>query len=462
MIILITLTIGIGFVIFYFSSSQNNTIIESRENAAIEESEIVYMAIRNNMLAGEAPIAVELFNDFAKSDFLSDVMLYRANGYPAFYNDDTIKTVNRNLGRDKFIVTRRFPGNEQNTESSFTQSVVKVDDQIVRILDAENKSLLIYKPLINQPKCSACHGTDHVIRGVIKISTPLNDVYDAAQKNTVLSIVIFLIVVIILTVFIIMFINRTIIRRVNTIGDVVNLVGEGDLTHKIQSSYSDELGYLSGQINSMIDGLREKLKLSKFVSRSTLEHVKNSEEISLGGEKKEVTVLFTDIRGFTSYSEKRDPSDVMEVLNKVMNLQSEIITSFGGDIDKYVGDEIMAVFEGDDMILRALRAAEKIRNSMIKEKNDNPESVTIGIGINTGTVISGNMGALDRIDRTVIGDTVNLGARLCSAAAGNIIVVSEFTQKPAEGKAEFREHQSIKVKGKEKPVKIFTLRKVLK
>jgi adenylate cyclase len=149
------------------------------------------------------------------------------------------------------------------------------------------------------------------------------------------------------------------------------------------------------------------------------------------------------------------------MLNNVMNAQSEIIDRHGGDIDKFVGDEIMAVFSGEDMVMQAVRAAEEI---IIKMKNDFAEAgneIEVGIGINTGDMISGNMGSGFRMDRTVIGDAVNLGSRLCSIAGKNTIVISEYSYILVKDKIEVHEHDSIKVKGKSDPVKIYTLRRII-
>ncbi len=171
-----------------------------------------------------------------------------------------------------------------------------------------------------------------------------------------------------------------------------------------------------------------------------------------------MTVLFSDIRNFTSFSETRDPQEVMIMLNEVMHLQGEVIHKFGGDIDKFVGDEIMAIFHGEDMVIRAAKASLNIIKKM-KEKYSNLENgIHLGIGINTGEMISGNMGTGDRMDRTVLGDAVNLGARLCSVAGKNTIILSEHSYKFIKDSIIIKEHDPIRVKGKHDKVKIYSLR----
>jgi adenylate cyclase len=461
LIILIILLIGIGGTISWYSYSQNRTIIQSKESGIRQEAEILYTAVKNNMLAGEAPIAVELFRDFTRADFVSGIELFRADGTPAFSDNSTVKTVNSIIGEDRFDMKTRFILHGKDRGMDLKTAVEMVNDIFIRDVDSESKKIVVYKPLINQPKCSGCHGLDHVVRGVIKISSPVDDVYAEARKNVILSVVNYSLVTALLTAAIIAFLRITFIRKILRIGEAVGSVGKGDFKVRLEVKEMDELGALSQRINSMIEGLNERFRLTKFVSKSTLDHVRSDEAIELGGERKRLTVLFSDIRGFTSFSENNDPEVVLAALNKVMNIQAEIIHEFEGDIDKFVGDELMAVFEGSGMELRAVKAAEKIRAEMLRVNKNGEVSAAVGIGINTGGMISGNMGSAQRIDRTVIGDAVNLGARLCSAAGRNTIVISESTYSAVRDRVEAAEHPPIKVKGKEMPVAIYTLRRTL-
>jgi len=460
LIILAVLSLGIGSTIAYYLYSQNSTIISSREDAVREEANVIFIAIKNTMLAGEAPLAVNLFNEFSRIDAVGDIGLFRKNGVTAFSDNKTLNTVNDALGEDMFKKKKIFLPFMQLQDERFTRSVKMVDDVFFSEKSGDEDFIVIYKPLINQPKCSSCHGTDHVVRGVVKISSPITGVLKKTRMNIVISAFIYAVVVFTLLLVLTIFLRMLVIRPVFRIGEVVRGVGKGDFNTKIPGAKQDELGHLANQINDMIDGLHERFKLARFVSKSTLEHVKGDGDIELGGEKKEMTVLFSDIRSFTNYSENKDPHEVMIMLNDVMNLQGEIIHEFDGDIDKFVGDEIMAVFEGEDMAIRALKAAHKIREKMKLTFSAVDEPITVGIGINTGEMISGNMGSGDRLDRTVIGDAVNLGARLCSIAGKNTIILSEFTWNHVKGSIDAIEHDAINVKGKEKAVKIYTLRSI--
>ncbi|HQI38905.1 MAG TPA: adenylate/guanylate cyclase domain-containing protein [Spirochaetota bacterium] len=241
-------------------------------------------------------------------------------------------------------------------------------------------------------------------------------------------------------------------------------VKDGDLTTRIDVTTHDEIGILTEEFNTMIDHLREKLKMQKFVSESTISMIreKRDDELDLGGTNKNMAFLFSDIRGFTAMSEKLPPEQVVSILNEYLDLQAAIIKKHGGDIDKFVGDEIMAVFEGDNKAESAVEAAVDIIESIQKlnkqREKEGAVTITVGIGIHMGNVVHGRMGSKDRMDFTSIGDAVNLSARLCSHADAQTILVSEaiiinLSKKKFKGK----KLGPIKVKGKEQPIPIFQI-----
>ena len=207
---------------------------------------------------------------------------------------------------------------------------------------------------------------------------------------------------------------------------------------------------------------------SKYLSDKLVDIiVKNPEKLQLGGEKREISVLFSDIRGFTSISEKLSPEEIANLLHEYLTPMSEAILQHDGLLDKYIGDAIMALFGTPVwMETHAIKACEAALSMMKKldELNKYWERtkglrLKIGIGINTGECIVGNMGSDILFDYTAIGDTVNLASRLEGATKfyGVGIVVSEFTVLKTDGNFLFRELDLVRVKGKEKPVKIYEL-----
>jgi len=186
---------------------------------------------------------------------------------------------------------------------------------------------------------------------------------------------------------------------------------------------------------------------------------KNPELLKLGGEKKEATFLFTDVRGFTNLSEKLEPEEVTKIMNDALTIQSNAVQEHGGMVDKYIGDAMMAIFNApismDDHKEKAVQAAIKIIEDMSKANLD----IAIGIGINTGTAVIGNMGSNTRFDYSAIGDCVNTAARLESATkeVGVDILIGESTANKSRIKLKLL--KPIKVKGKEKALTIYTIDK---
>lgn len=211
-----------------------------------------------------------------------------------------------------------------------------------------------------------------------------------------------------------------------------------------------------------------KKAFSSYVSPELVaEIIKNPDRLALGGEKKEITVLFSDIRGFTGISEKLAPDVLVSLLNGYLGPMTEVVLKNNGTLDKYIGDAVMAIYNAPlnvtDHPEKACRTAiemiDKLKevNSSFKQKGLPP--VDIGIGINTGYAVVGNMGADMRFDYTAIGDTVNLASRLegQNKYYGTHIILSEFTVGKVKDKFMLREIDLIRVVGKEKPVAIFEL-----
>ncbi|MBD3167150.1 HAMP domain-containing protein [bacterium] len=258
---------------------------------------------------------------------------------------------------------------------------------------------------------------------------------------------------------------QTLSRPILEITRVASSVGKGNLETEVQKwvlKSRDEIGDLGRRMNDMIEGLRERLHLTKFVSESTVDAIRRGRGagIKLGGERREITVFFSDIRGFTAFSEKVEPEVVIDMLNTYLSVQAELVRKHHGDVDKYVGDELVAVFQGRRMVMDAVRCAVDIQEKMGGLNAEHPEwNIGIGIGINTGPMILGAMGSEDRMDYTILGDNVNLGARLCSHARREQILISPNTYEYLKEvpHVELEALEPIKVKGKEQPIQIYNV-----
>jgi adenylate cyclase len=214
---------------------------------------------------------------------------------------------------------------------------------------------------------------------------------------------------------------------------------------------------------------REKRKIknifSKYLSSNVVEELIKSEDIKLGGERKEITVLFSDIRDFTSMSEKLTPEEVVSMLNEYLSEMTDIIFANKGTLDKFIGDAVMAVFGSPIFLADHAQRAVRTAVMMIKRLNELNEkwvkegkrTLKIGIGINSGEVIAGNMGSLKRMEYTVIGDNVNLASRLESMnkELGTEILISENTYKEVKDIVKVRKFENIKIRGKEESITVY-------
>lgn len=218
---------------------------------------------------------------------------------------------------------------------------------------------------------------------------------------------------------------------------------------------------------------RLRNNLTRYLPQPLVEKIiSEKSELYLGGEGKEITVMFADIRGFTSISEKLEPHDVVDMLNEFFTLMTEEIFKEGGTLDKYIGDCIMSFFgapmpQSDHakraviVALRMMKHLEALKRQWIdvgKVYSELIKDFSIGVGINTGRAVVGNIGTMKRMDYTAIGDTVNLAARLESVSERNQIIISEYTYDHVRDFVDVIPLDMITVKGREKPVKIYLVK----
>ncbi len=211
---------------------------------------------------------------------------------------------------------------------------------------------------------------------------------------------------------------------------------------------------------------QQRSALERFLSPEVAEMAVANPDIQLGGSKQKATVMFADIRGFTSISESLDPDRVVEILNEYFTRVTDVIFDHDGMIDKYIGDAVMAVFgvpisKGNDAA-NAVNAAIQVQRLMVEMNRDaaarrRPE-LRIGIGINTGIVTAGNIGSPRRLDYTVVGDAVNIASRLMSSAAGGQILISSSTVAEIPAMANLKRLRARRVRGRSEPVITYSVK----
>ena len=503
-ILLLTLAIiviGIGAVVTYFLNAQNRDLVQEREAGVEQQVTVLYESIKNNMLVGTAPIARGLLHDLKQVASIREIALFRADGQEAFSDDSTIRAVNQLMGWEQFTVTLSMPGMASMSSGAtygygdsydatdtpateapqppapttflveqsapFADAVSTQSRQIIVHAETDERAMIYYLPLKNDSACQKCHSpalSPHPeVRGVIRVNTSLSDLDSKIRRNTSISLAIWVVVVALLTILVIQGMRRVVLSPLQHIGAVAGQVERGNLEARVTVTSEDEIGTLGQQINRMIVGLRERLKLTKFVSRATLEQVISNAPLALGGEKRTLTVLFSDIRGFTMFAEQRDPHDVMATLNTYMQRQAGIILNAGGDVDQFVGDEILGVFSSATMAEDAIRAALGIVAAIEALNATQQLDIHVGIGIHTGPMIAGNIGAqgdVERLQRTVIGDAVNTGSRICNVAERGEILISEDTRALVADKVAIATPRTVTVKGKSQPVTVYPVQSI--
>lgn len=231
------------------------------------------------------------------------------------------------------------------------------------------------------------------------------------------------------------------------------------LTYVLMSSYK----YLREEREKqMIKGI-----FKQYVTPEVVEVLlRDPGKLTLGGEKKNVTILFTDIRNFTRLSEQIPPETVVELLNAYFDAMLEIVYRHGGILDKYLGDGMMVIFgapvEDENSALHALRCALEMQKASIEFSRSRRAAGMatidgIGIALNTGEVVVGNIGSHKHKEYTIIGDNVNLTARIVAIALVNQVLISENTYRILSGVVEVRKQETVKLKGKSSPVNIYEI-----
>ncbi|RHX86099.1 adenylate/guanylate cyclase domain-containing protein [Leptospira stimsonii] len=335
------------------------------------------------------------------------------------------------------------------------------DDPIVKNLleSSISNGQTRYKGKDNQYYLGSFRRIGYAGLGVISSTSEkkaFEEVYNIQKRNLYLMFV-----VVNVSILFVFFYSRRLTRPILKLVDASKEIEKGNFQLTLEAESGDEIGKLTTSFVEMGKGLsdRDKMKdaFGKFVNKDIAEMVLKG-EVKLGGDKRECVILFSDIRNFTSLSEKIEPELVVEFLNQYFTAMVKCINANGGSVNKYIGDAIMAVWgelghtEFDTE--KAIQAALDMRKSLVQfNKNrgtDKKPKIFIGIGINTGEVIAGQIGSEDRLEYTVIGDTVNLASRVESLTKvfGADILITGNSYEKVKGIFTVEKLKPIKVKGK--------------
>lgn len=375
----------------------------------------------------------DAFVELVSDSIVSEVSILRRT------RDDGAEILASTLPSDQ----QRLLLTQLSTDSLDQQGLQRVD-----LASGEYTSLL--RPLLQSESLE--------VAAVIQRSYDENDENLEQFRALLLEFYLLVIAVSLLAVY---WLARTITRPVASLAETVKHIDRGDYSRRAQVASRDELGALASSVNSMSAGLAEKEKvrdlLGKVVSQQIAEELL-SNPVELGGEERIVTVLFSDIRGFTSYCEGKSPAQVLESLNAVLSTISDIVERHHGVVDKFLGDAVMALFGAPVQSPGDAHNAMAATRDIIEALSDLHGDLSACVGVNTGRVVAGNLGSQNRLNYSVIGDPVNLAARLESLTrlynVDNIVSHSSMTKAPG---FEFFELDSVRVAGKNQPVTIYQL-----
>lgn len=289
----------------------------------------------------------------------------------------------------------------------------------------------------------------------------LADVGFRAQR-TFVAILILVAVAIVVGLLAILIAIRSVTERVTALRRALAEVQAGDFNARVEVDDASEIGRLQAGFNTMTAGLAERERIrdafGTYVDRDVAEHILCAAG-SLEAQELDVTLMFVDVRGFTTFAERLRPTEVVTTLNRLFERIVPIVHDHGGHVDKYAGDGLMAVFgaprrqdrHADDALGAALQIADAVHEEF-------SGSLTVGVGLNSGPVVAGNVGGAGRLEFSVIGDAVNVAARVETATrqTGDTVLLTGATLSQLTGdRGDFEPRPGLALKGKTNPVAVY-------
>ena len=269
--------------------------------------------------------------------------------------------------------------------------------------------------------------------------------------------------------------SRNLSRPLQALAAHTRVIARGDYATRLKLGRADEIGQLAGAFNRMSEGLAERDRVRDLLDKNVSPEVAAQlmrDGGALGGEEREVTVLFVDLRSFTRLSESLPPREVLSLLNRYFDRMSGIVEIYHGIVDKYIGDAIMAIFgapvaqpgHADNAILAALEMQSALARLNAELATEGRAKLSFGIGINTARIIAGNIGSSRRLNYSVVGDGVNVAARLQDLTRMSQfradILVSASTMGAATRAYRVRNLGAAPVRGRDEPVEVFAVEAV--
>lgn len=347
------------------------------------------------------------------------------------------------------------------------------EEEVFAVVNANNtrQRQLVYKGADGFEYFTSFHkllGGEAIVITQIQDELVFEALNIATRRNFYLTLTVLFVAILFVWYF-----SKTISNPIEFLREKVAQIKNGNFAVATETNTHDELALLGQSIHHMKEGLKERERLKetfgKFINSEIAERAAKG-ELTLGGESKEVTVFFTDLRSFTAFADGLNPKDVVAFLNNYLEIMVQCISDNNGSVDKFIGDAIMAVWgaplampSAKEGALCAIKTALLMRYRLLafneERKKQNLLPVHMGCGINSGTAVAGQIGSHERMEYTVIGDTVNLASRIeaINKPLATDILLGEATYNLVKDEVIVEEMPSVTVKGKNESIRLFAL-----
>jgi serine/threonine-protein kinase len=253
------------------------------------------------------------------------------------------------------------------------------------------------------------------------------------------------------------FLASGIARPLRKLVTITDRIREGDYSSDVDAPSGGEIGALASAFRSLLGELREKQVMEKFLSKSAAEMIQKTDPGAAGtGERRPVTVLFSDLKAHTAFKEgSEDPKEVLRRVNHSLSRQAELVERYGGQVDKFVGDRMMAIFKGEDKVWPAIRCAISIQHLL--DSDGDKAALVPGIGVSTGDAVFGAVGSSNRLDYSLLGRAVHVAGRLADEALPGDVLLSHEAYSKVQDRASAEALAPLKLQGIDEAVPIYSL-----
>jgi class 3 adenylate cyclase/HAMP domain-containing protein len=505
-LIVAILLLGFGTLLVLNIRQEARTLVAGHQETVGLLAGTILAAIENGMLEGRPDIIRQLVQELkAELKDVRRIDVYRRNGVEAFTDLETVNEVNRIAGLEPGLIERitkmrREPG-ARIDHPLFWEAVRQEQPRSLEEAVDGTRILTLFRPLRNLDKCQECHGKDHTVRGVVRISLGLERLDAELRMARNRQIVIAVVTILGVTGALVVSMGRLVLRPIGAVVAAARRIGGGDFETRIAATGEDEIGQLGRVINDMAGHLQtaradlearnaelatalanlqesmqkvqllEQLKgeLSKFVPESVkvlLE--KNPDARELEKREADVSVLFLDVEGYTRLSEQVPPQRLNRMIQDYFSAFLEIIRANHGDVNETAGDGLMVIFQSEGSRTRhAQNAASAAFQLLGKVEALNQEfagvypPVAIHVGINSGPALVGatklDAAGGGRWTFTASGSTTNLAARVAGLTRGGEVKVGPETAERIKAHYVLEDTGEHQLKNVSQPVRVYRL-----